>query len=140
VSLILRGIADEIAKPNIKFVEAIRNARELIRWLPDDVVTARGRQDRASETVAHLPLLDFGAKLELLTQTLAKPGRPPQSRGVAALALEMHAAGKSWSKIENELLPNRRNVAKPGENIRREVQHLKIILKKHGIAVIYPSY
>ena len=51
---------------------------------------------------------------------LRKPGRPPESRGMAIRALELQRTGLKWSEIETQLLPHRRRAQNLGQSLRRE--------------------
>jgi hypothetical protein len=133
VGAILRGIADKLTQPNPHPLQALNESRELMAWIPSDASSAKDSQYWAVETVTRLPVLDPSTKRSLIGKVLSKAGRPPDTRGVAAHAMEMHATGKSWSHIEKYFLPHRKNVTNPGASIRREVQLLKSLLKRHGI-------
>jgi hypothetical protein len=131
---VLAGIADKLDTWNQAPFQAIRNAHELISWLPADIISNQERKDRATETLFRLPILEPAAKVALLRQIQSKPGRPSETRRVAVYALELHNQDKTWSEIEGELVANRKNARKRGATIRREVQRLKNVLQRHGIS------
>ena len=134
-AIILRAIADKLTQPTARPLQAIGDAHELIGWLPSPAEPIETRRVEAIKTAMRLPILDANAKYDFISQVRAKPGRPPVTRGKAARALEMHNTGISWSRIEKKLLPHRREAFNPGEDIRREVQHLKVVLKRHRISI-----
>jgi hypothetical protein len=134
VAEILRAVADKLTRPGSP-VKAVTDAGELLAWLPSPAISVRDAQAEALEEVTRFPVLDGRAKADVIEQIRTRPGRPRVSRGVAVQALELHRAGRSWSQIERELLPNRQNVKNPGEDIRRQVQHLNVVLRRHGISL-----
>jgi hypothetical protein len=133
VAAILRGIAKKITRPGAHPFQALEEARELMGWIPSDPSSTKDSQYWAVETVTRLPVLDPSTKRSLIGEVLSKRGRPPDTRGIAAYALEMHILGKSWSQIERKLLPHRRDASNPGASIRREVQLLRAIFRRQGI-------
>jgi hypothetical protein len=133
VAAMLRGIADKFDTPHPKPLQAIKDGHELMGWLPTDVNSASENNYIVEETIFRLPVLDWRAKSGLLAGVRALHGRPPETRRIAVHALEMHNLGESWTEIERRFFPDHENSQNPGEKIRREVQHLKTILRKHSI-------
>jgi hypothetical protein len=135
VAAILGGVADKLTQPNPRPLQALNEARELLAWLPSDSDPSSAEESQywAVEDVTRLPVLDPSTKRSLIGEVLSKRGRPPDTRGIAAYALEMHILGKSWSQIERKLLPHRRDASNPGASIRREVQFLRVIFRRQGI-------
>jgi hypothetical protein len=136
VAAILTVAADTLTLPGNP-IKAVPDAIELFNWLPSTVMSTQDRRAEAQVDVASYPVLDSRGKAWVSEQIRTKPGRPPATRGLAAEALEQHMRGKSWSQIERRLLPARRNVKNPGEDIRREAQLLRALLRRHG--VLFPD-
>jgi hypothetical protein len=133
VAAILRGVADKLTLPSSHALQSLDEARELLAWIPNDRTPIEESQYWAVETVTNLPVLRPSAKRDLIGQVLSKAGRPSDTRRVAAYAMEMHLLGKSWSQIEKKLVSHRKNVSNSGMSVRREVQLLKTVLKRHNI-------
>jgi hypothetical protein len=74
-----------------------------------------------------------GENLDALLALSRRPGRPADTRSVAVWALELRQTGQSWGDIEKLLLAHRRQIPNPGQSIRREVQLLKLVLRRYGV-------
>lgn len=141
VAAILRAVADKLIR-SVNPFKAVSDAIELLKWIPSPAIAAqkktpmkRQKSVEAWEDVSQLPILDASAKFAVFEQIRTKPGRPSNTRGVAAEGLERHEAGESWPDLERELLPDRQNAKNPGEDLRREVQLLKAVLRQHAVAL-----
>jgi hypothetical protein len=133
VAAILHHIASRIAnsKSLAELTTALTEGAELAKWLPHEP------QDHiVSHARAVVAIAQQGFDPETHNQAMALlqiPGRTGNSRGVAAWALELHNQRQRWPDIEARLLPHRRNAKNPGESVRREVQLLKVALRRYGV-------
>jgi len=136
VARLLRGIADKLSVTNVSaagaYLRNISAAIELIGWIPDEADTIEDKRDYAFEAISRMPLLETRVKRRVLKQTLSKPGRPSETRRIAAYAFEMRAAGLAWDAITKRLAPEQKGVS-PERSIQREVQYLKALMKRHGL-------
>ena len=139
VAALFLGVADKLTATNTSragaFLKGVAAALELIRWVPEDPTSMEGLRSDAFATIMRLPLLTAPAKREVLQQAFSKPGRPAETRRVAAYALELHADGLTWPQVAARLVPIEQNVANPAQAIRREVQRLKAALRSHGVSI-----
>lgn len=139
VAAIFRGVADKLTTAKTShpsaYLKATKAASELMQWVPGDAISIESSKNNAFEIIMGLPLLTASAKRGVLQQTFSKPGRPADTRRVAACAWELHSEGATWSQVAARFVRVEQNVDKPAQTIRREVQRLKTVLKQHGISV-----
>lgn len=130
---ILVAMAKELARAGPQLLQAVSSATKLLVWLPHGFAADQGRKLKAMESVVRLPILDSASKVDIWNEVRTKPGRRPSSRKLAVPALEMFYLGKTWAEIERVLIPDRRNASNLGKSLKREVQFLKALLRKHDI-------
>lgn len=117
-----------------EFLQNETEIRELSAWLP---MPQQNRRKTCLERKAWLVQsirrlrLDQANESSLISLATERPGRFPETRGVAVRALELHIAGQSWREIESSLLQHRRNARNAGRSICREVQFLKKALERY---------
>jgi hypothetical protein len=109
---------------------------ELFRWLdPNDGVLTRNNLDPLWKTL--------GAQLygDLIQHCgkRASPGRPIERRDLAIRALELKSVDQppTWTEIARKLCPcgKTRHDRTCADNIRRNVNRLKLVLQKHSIPI-----
>jgi hypothetical protein len=110
--------------------------RDLAIWFPiREEFNKPTNIERKAALIAAIHSLKSGYDASLIKLVTQKPGRPSEGRLVAIRAMELHIGGQSWAEIERVLLPHRREVRNPGQNIRRQVQFLKNALKRYSVQV-----
>jgi len=113
---------------------AIAEFRELYRWLEDEHVLT------LEDALPQLQHLDTESAKELLKGVGRKPsrGHPIERRDIAIRALEMKTGDGdvSWADVAASLCPcqNLDHTKGCAEAIRRNVERLKLVLKKYSIS------
>lgn len=113
-----------------------KNILELFRWLdPGDGILTEGEIEEIAD------LLDHKAYANL-TKHVGKrttPGPPIERRDLAVRALELKSADQppAWAEIARKLCPcgKTRHDKACMENIRRNVNRLKLVLHKYSIPI-----
>ncbi len=133
VALVLRYMAERLSSASTleQVVAALDHIVELTKWLPQEPQDHILRKARAIAAIA-AQSLDAETRDQMMN-LLRKPGRPPESRGMAIRALELQRTGLKWSEIETQLLPHRRRAQNLGQSLRREVQLLKSTLRRYRV-------
>lgn len=130
----LNAVADKLTRPGDP-IRAVTEASELLEWIPSQAQSIEDAQADAMEEIGGYPVLDARAKFRVMNQIRSRRGRPRSSRNVAVEALELHIRGESWREIELRLIPTRKGGSNVGEDVRRQAQFVKALLRRHGVTL-----
>ena len=116
--------------------KAIQNVLELFRWLdPSDGVLTKQKVTVFTDGLSHESYADLIQHCD----TRATPGRPIEHRDLAIRALELKSADRppTWAEIAQKLCPcgKTQHDDTCAKNIRRNVNRLKLVLKKYSIPI-----
>jgi len=121
------------------FEQNLHAAGELSSWLPFAAELEGMTQEERTAWLTGLVLdaeLDRGVKQTLIETFSPKPGRPSSTRRFAVRAMELHKEDESWTPVANSLPCDWTMVNDPANSIRREVQLLAEVLRKHRVAPV----